>query len=72
LGSVTGSVFKILGRRPPVCREMIRTLAFGHAYDGGAAARELGFAYAPIETSVKRAMNWYSEHGYLQPPLAPS
>lgn len=70
LGSVTGSVFNILGRRPPVCREMVRTLAFGHAYDGGAAARELDFAYTPIETSVKRAMNWYSEHGYLQPPLA--
>jgi hypothetical protein len=51
---------------------MVRTLAFGHAYDGGAAARELGFAYTPIETSVKRAMDWYSEHGYLHPPLAAS
>ncbi|MGA8427275.1 MAG: NAD-dependent epimerase/dehydratase family protein [Candidatus Dormiibacterota bacterium] len=72
LGSVAGSVFKALGRRPPVCREMMRTLAFGHAYDGSAAARELGFAYTPIETSVRRAMHWYSEQGYLQPPLAAS
>ena len=72
LGSLTGSALKILGRRSPVCREMVRTLAFGHAYDGGAAARELGFAYTPIETSVKRAMHWYSEHGYLHPPLSAS
>ncbi|MGC1405926.1 MAG: NAD-dependent epimerase/dehydratase family protein [Candidatus Dormiibacterota bacterium] len=72
LGSLTGSALKILGQRSPVCREMVRTLAFGHAYDGGTAARELGFAYTPIETSVKRAMHWYSEHGYLHPPLAAS
>jgi len=67
-GSVIGSAFGILGRRPPVCREMLRTLAFGHAYDGAAAARDLGFSYTPVETSVKRAMHWYSEHGYLQSP----
>jgi dihydroflavonol-4-reductase len=70
VASVTGSVFKILGRRPPVCRELMRTLAFGHAYDGRAAAQELGFTYTPIQTSVRRAMHWYSEHGYLQTPLA--
>lgn len=70
LGSVIGSAFGILGRRPPVCREMLRTLAFGHAYEGAAAARDLGFSYTPLETSVQRAMRWYSEHGYLQPALA--
>lgn len=69
LGSVVGSAIGILGRRPPVCREMLRTLAFGHAYDGAAAARDLGFSYTPIETSVKRAIRWYSEQGLLQPPL---
>jgi dihydroflavonol-4-reductase len=69
VGSVIGSAFGIFGRRPPVCREMLRTLAFGHAYDGAAAARDLGFSYTPVETSVTRAVRWYSEHGYLQPPL---
>jgi dihydroflavonol-4-reductase len=49
---------------------MIRTLAHGHAYDGSRAARELGFSYTPVEQSVQRAMSWYSEHGYLDPPLA--
>jgi dihydroflavonol-4-reductase len=72
LGSLTGSALKLMGRRSPICREMVRTLAFGHAYDGGPAAGELGFAYTPIETSVKRAMDWYSQHGYLHPPRAAS
>lgn len=70
LGSTVGTAFKLFGKRPPVCREMIRTLAHGHAYDGSRAARELGFSYTPVEQSVQRAMSWYSEHGYLDPPLA--
>jgi dihydroflavonol-4-reductase len=70
LGSAVGSAFRLLGKRPPICREMMRTLAHGHAYDGSRAARELGFAYTPIEESLQRAMRWYSEHGYLDPPLA--
>jgi dihydroflavonol-4-reductase len=69
VGSVIGSAFSILGRKSPVCREMLRTLAFGHAYDGAPAARDLGFSYTPLEISVETAMRWYSEHGYLQRPL---
>jgi dihydroflavonol-4-reductase len=69
VGSVIGSALALIGQRPPVCREMLRTLAFGHAYEGSAAARDLGFSYTPLETSVKRAMQWYSEQGYLRPPL---
>lgn len=69
LGSMVGSAFRLVGKRPPVCRETMRTLAHGHAYDGSRAARELGFAYTPIEDSLARAMRWYSDHGYLDPPL---
>jgi dihydroflavonol-4-reductase len=69
VGSALGSAFGILGLKPPVCREMLKSLAFGHAYDGAAAAQDLGFSYTPIEISVERAMRWYSGHGYLQPPL---
>ena len=29
-------------RKPPFCREMVRTLLHGHRYDGSKAARELG------------------------------
>lgn len=36
-------------RRPSICREMIRTILHGHAYDGGRATRSLGLVYTPIE-----------------------
>ncbi len=70
VGSAVGTAFKLIGRQPPVCREMIRTLAHGHAYDGSRSARELGFAYTPIEKSLESAMAWYSDHGYLTSPVA--
>ena len=43
--------FRLAGRRPPVCREMVRTLLHGHRYDGSRAERELGLRYTdPRET----------------------
>jgi dihydroflavonol-4-reductase len=36
---------RLVRRRPPVCREMVRTLLHGHRYDGSRATRELGLRY---------------------------
>ena len=41
-------VARVRRRRPPICREMMRTLLHGHAYDGSRATRELGLAYTPV------------------------
>jgi dihydroflavonol-4-reductase len=68
--SMVGAGFRLAGRRAPVCREMLRTLAHGHAYDGAPAARELGFAYAPLEETLRRALAWYVEHGHVRPSPA--
>jgi dihydroflavonol-4-reductase len=57
------------GRRPPVCREMVRTILHGHRYDGSRAARELGLAYTPIEASLRRAAEWYVAEGLVTRPL---
>jgi dihydroflavonol-4-reductase len=54
-------------RRPPVCREMVRTLLHGHAYDGSRATRELGLVYTPFEETVRRTVVWYRERGLLSP-----
>jgi len=60
-----------LRRRPPsVCREMMRTLLHGHAYDGSRAAHELGLEYTPIEDSIRRTVAWYVDQG-LAPALPP-
>lgn len=56
------------GRRPPVCRELVRTLLHGHAYDGSKAARELGLVYTPIEETLRRALAWYADQGLVRAP----
>ncbi|HXF35719.1 MAG TPA: NAD-dependent epimerase/dehydratase family protein [Actinomycetota bacterium] len=60
---------RAVGRPPPVCREMVRTLLHGHAYDGGRAARELGLTYTPIEETLRRTLAWYVEQGMLPAPV---
>jgi dihydroflavonol-4-reductase len=58
------------GRRPPLCREMIRTILHGHAYDGSRATRDLGVTYTPIEQSIRRAVDWYVTQGLVAPLAA--
>jgi dihydroflavonol-4-reductase len=56
---------RALRRRPPVCREMVRVLRAGHVYDGSRATRDLGLAYTPIETTIRRTVEWFREEGML-------
>jgi dihydroflavonol-4-reductase len=63
--SVAGAAFRLAGRRGPVCREMVRTLAHGHAYDGEPAARELGFTYTALEDTLRRTLDWYRRSGHV-------
>lgn len=58
-------VGRLRGRRPPVCREMVRTLLHGHAYDGSRATRELGLAYTPVEEWMARTVRWYVDQGLV-------
>ncbi|HWO69396.1 MAG TPA: SDR family NAD(P)-dependent oxidoreductase [Actinomycetota bacterium] len=62
----------LLGRRAPVCREMVRTLLHGHAYDGSRAERELGLRYTPVEETLRRALEWYAARGLLPAPAGRS
>lgn len=67
--TVIGAIGKLRKRRAPFCREMMRTLLHGHAYDGGRAARELGLVYTPLEQTLARTLAWYQQHGYITRPL---
>ena len=58
--------FRLARRRPPVCREMIRTLLHGHAYDGSRATRELGLRYTPVEETLRRTLDWARAHGLVR------
>lgn len=56
---------RVAGRRPPVCREMLRVLRAGHVYDGSRANRELGLEYTPLEVTIRRTLEWFRQQGLL-------
>jgi dihydroflavonol-4-reductase len=59
------AVGRVRRRKPPLCREMVRTLLHGHTYDGSKATRELGLAYTPLEDTLRRTVAWYVEEGFV-------
>jgi dihydroflavonol-4-reductase len=44
---------------------MVRVLRAGNTYDGSRARRELGLSYTPIETTIRRTVDWFREEGLL-------
>jgi dihydroflavonol-4-reductase len=58
--------FRLLRRRPPVCREMVRTLLHGHRYDGSRAVRELGVVYTSPRETLRRTAEWARSAGLLR------
>ena len=67
-GAVVEGVFRVRGKTPPVCREMVRTLLHGHQYDGSRATRELGLRYTPVEETFRRTMEWAAGKGLVSRP----
>ena len=65
-GAAVEQAFKLRGRKPPVCREMVRTLLHGHRYDGSRAERELGLVYTPARDTIRRTVDWAKAEGLLR------
>lgn len=70
LATVAGTgveyAFRIRGRNPPVCREMVRTLLHGHRYDGSRAERELGLRYTEPRETLRKTIEWAKAEGLLR------
>jgi dihydroflavonol-4-reductase len=64
--TIVETAFRVRGRRPPVCREMVRTLLHGHRYDGSRAERELGLHYTPVRETIARTVEWARSQGLLR------
>lgn len=60
------TVSRLSGKRPLIARDEYRLLAYGNRVDGSRATRELGLAYTPLEEGLRRALQWYWEHGHLK------
>jgi dihydroflavonol-4-reductase len=65
-GVVVEVPFRLAGRRPPLCRQMVRTLLHGHRYDGSRATRELGLEYTPPEDTLRRLVRWAVNEGLVK------
>ena len=63
--AVVESAARWLGKQPPVCREMVRVLQAGAAYDGSRATRELGLRYTAAEETISRTITWFGAEGLL-------
>ena len=63
--TLVGGAFRLAGRHPPLCREMVRTLLHGHRYDGSRATRELGLAYTPVRETFRRTIAWARAEGLV-------
>ena len=57
--------FRLAGRKPPVCREMVRTLLHGHRYDGSRAERELGLRYTEPRETIRKTVEWARAEGLI-------
>ncbi|HYI17763.1 MAG TPA: SDR family NAD(P)-dependent oxidoreductase [Solirubrobacteraceae bacterium] len=69
-GTVVEGAFRVRGRKPPFCREMVRTLLHGHRYDGSRATRELGLEYTPVRETFRRTIEWARIEGLVRPSAA--
>jgi dihydroflavonol-4-reductase len=58
--------FRLAGRKPPVCREMVRTLLHGHRYDGSRSERELGLRYTDPRETLRKTVEWARAQGLLR------
>jgi dihydroflavonol-4-reductase len=64
--AIAERAFKIAGRHPPICREMVRTLLHGHRYDGSRAERELGLRYTDPRETLRKTVEWARREGLLR------
>ena len=71
-GAVVEVPFRLARRRPPLCRQMVRTLLHGHRYDGTRATRELGLQYTPPEDTLRRLVRWAVDEGLMRNVAAPA
>jgi dihydroflavonol-4-reductase len=67
-GALVEAAFRLRGKQPPVCREMVRTLMHGHHYDGSRAERELGLRYTPVSHTFRRTIDWAVAEGLVRKP----
>ncbi len=65
VATAAGGLWKALRRDAPLCREMVRALRHGHAYDASRIEREWGVRYTPPEQWLRTTVEWYRDQGIV-------
>ena len=72
LALALGYVFEfgaLITKKPPVVTASeVRIAKMTEWYDCSKALNELGLPQTPIEMTIRKALNWFEENGYLQKP----
>jgi dihydroflavonol-4-reductase len=63
--TVVGGAFRLVRKQAPVCREIVRIMLHGPAYDGSKITRELGLVYTPLREWVGETVAWYRVEGLI-------
>jgi dihydroflavonol-4-reductase len=69
-GALVEGAWRVGGKTPPVCREMVRTLLHGHRYDGTRASSELGLRYTPVGETFRRTIEWAVRERLVKRPTS--
>jgi dihydroflavonol-4-reductase len=67
LAAVDTAVARVLPREPWLALEALQLARHMMFFDSAKAERELGYAAAPIEGALRRAVGWYRDNGYAPP-----
>jgi dihydroflavonol-4-reductase len=54
------------GYTPAATPEKVRISKRGEGFDSSKAVRELGFRQTPAQEALRKAVEWYREHGYVK------
>lgn len=63
------NVLATLGKMPSIPLDGVKMSAHPMYYDASKAVRELGLPQSPIQQALKDAVDWFIEHGYVQPHI---
>ncbi len=58
------------GNPPLITAPSVKVAQRTAIFDGSKATRELGLQYRPIKESIKRALVWFADNGYIRHPQA--
>jgi dihydroflavonol-4-reductase len=64
--AVDKSFSRLAGRDPRISLDAVRLARHRMFFDPSKAVRELGLPQTPVEDALRRAVDWFREHGYTE------